>query len=210
MKSFKHVISYACDKRCSYCINEILKHDEKQCKDKVQIGEKYTELALDGYDHIMLSGGEPVLNKMFESCLRLASMIFKHVSIISAHNSTLSNKLIEELADDVLFSLHAEYFDSTNIPQVNIDIPVYASMILETYHMIHEVGNLFHLSSKGFSGATIRECYPDGDSIEKFYPDGFGELPNNFSLKTYTKDRCVMDSLLLLPDLSTTTQEQFA
>lgn len=210
MKSFKHIISYACDKNCSYCINEILVHNEKQSKDKIAILEKYTEMALKGYNHIMISGGEPVLNKMFSYCLTTASSIFDHVSIITAHNSVLSNKEVEEKADDILFSLHAEYFDPHKIPKVDINIPVYASMVLETYHLIHEVGNLFWLSNKGYSGATLRECYPDGDSIEEYYPDGFGNIPHGFSLKTHTKDNCTKDSLLLLPDLSITLESKFS
>ena len=207
MKSFKHIISYACDKRCSYCINEILKHDEKQCKDEVQIGQKYSELALDGYDHIMLSGGEPVLNKMFEKCLLKSYLYFEQVSIISAHKKTLSHEMIEYLATDVLFSFHAEYLSNVDELKVEIDVPVYASMIVETYDILAEryVDVIRFFKELGYSGMTIRECYPDGKAFE-------GDIPEDpdFSVRIYKKERCVEDTLLLLPDLSTTTQEQFA
>lgn len=211
MKSFKHIISYACDKNCSYCINEILVHNEKQNKNNVDLAEAYTKMKRKGYDHIMLSGGEPVINKKFPKCLHFAYALFNHVSIISAHNSALSNKEIELFADDILFSLHKQYLDVENIPEVNIDIPVYASMVLETFIEINDywINPLCHLLRKGYSGATIRECYPDGKTIENVYPDGI-YCPNNFSLRTHKKENCVKeDAVLLLPDLTITSQKEF-
>lgn len=211
MNSFKHLISYACDKNCSYCINEILVHGEKQEKNHMEIGIRYAERALDGYDHIMISGGEPVINKMFDACLSHARMLFKHVSIITAHESALSNKKIEEKATDILFSLHQEYLDPYYLPAVLIDIPVYASMVLETYQgleMLYE-NPLDEFKKKGFAGATLRECYPDGITIKDTYPDGFN-CPKDFSLKFHTKDNCTKDSLLLLPDLSLSSEKEFS
>lgn len=207
MKSFKHIVSYACDKNCSYCINEILVHDEKQCKDSWKIHEAYVERALDGYNHVMISGGEPVLNKMFETCIKKASTIFDHVSIITAHNKALSHELINQYADDVLFSFHAEYMNHVYDKIVEIDTPFYGSMVVEAYQLLEQRAEnpLDYLKHKGFDGATIRECYPDGDPL----PEDFN-VPDNFSLRTHKKDNCVKESILMLPDLTLTTEQEFS
>ena len=158
----------------------------------------------------MLSGGEPVVNKMFNSCLMWARRIFEKVSIITAHYTALSNKTIERYADDILFSFHIEYPEKWNT-KVEIDIPVYASMVLETYIELDKRFDnpLLWLKSLGYAGATIRECYPDGVSISEQCPEGFPQV-EGFSTRIHVKNNCVKENVLLLPDLTLTTEKLFS
>jgi hypothetical protein len=209
MKKLKHILSYACDKRCSYCINELLTHHERQNKQREAITEAYM-LQSCFYDHIMLSGGEPVLNKMFPFCIREASDLFRKVSVITAHKSALSNSDIHVYADDVIFSIHKEYLDDFHDLRVRLGgTPVYASMVYDTYLELQRrvADPLYILQDKGFKGATIRQTYPNGAVIDEEMVRR--DTPEGFSVRMYTKDNCEGEDDILLPNLTVQRQADF-
>lgn len=207
MKPFKHIISYACDKNCHYCINEILAHKEKQEKDTMTIAQRYDEMKLWGYDHIMISGGEPVINKSFPFCIGYAYTVFDKVDVITAHISALDDEDISAFADEVLFSFHEEYIDHPLGKEVDSSATFYGSMVVEGYDALSSKVDkpLYYLKEMGFKGATVREAYPDGKPL----PEEF-DVPDNFSFRTHTKDNCIKESILMLPDLSLTTEKEFS
>ena len=84
-------------------------------------------------------------------------------------------------------------------------------MVLETYIELDKRFDnpLLWLKSLGYAGATIRECYPDGVSISEQYPEGFPQV-EGFSTRIHVKNNCVKENVLLLPDLTLTTEKLFS
>ncbi len=215
MKTVKHILSYSCDKHCSYCINRFNEHTETQNKHLGPISTAYWKALRQGYKHIQLTGGEPVLHRQFSYCLALAHEMFNETTILTAHPSALYDKRIEDYATDVLFSFHKEYLNEWHETNVRIKVPVYASMVMETWTELKQKLGVYdeelmsYLAQKGFQGLTLREMYPNGEVIT---PDMFRQLKlkSNLSVRLYRKEHCVReDGLIILPDLTFSNQKEF-
>lgn len=191
MKKFKHLITYTCDKKCLYCINNYLstKGGNPIADD---ILDAYLEMFNIGYKHVIITGGEPTLCKELEHICAIARDIFFKVTLHTANEVALTKKHYN--VNDMMFSIHDPYLPALLAAKqaVNTNVPVWASMIAEHYRE----QTIPLLIRAGFSGLTVREKYPDGGKL--MYP-----LPMlaNFSTRYMRVDNC-NSGTLLLPDLT--------
>lgn len=180
----KYLITSECNRKCEYCITKNI--HQKECEDCEKIIDVLMQFR---NEHIMITGGEPTLSENFGFITMSAKMINKHIYLTSQNPEVLKRDSINMYYDAVTFSLH----DYKNVPKVEIDIPVYASILSDKF--FQDLPRV--LRQLGYAGLTINEEQREGcyfnDSIVQEFP--------GFSLKINRKGNC-MDDTMILPDLT--------
>lgn len=210
-----HIITLACDKSCSYCINDLKDlgdtHNRKHASlDAIEA--RYASLS-ERYSSVKISGGEPTRYKKFEQISRLARKYFADVELLSANADVLTSSFewVDGVYDRICFSLHEPYIEE--FYDVSMDgkfvlrngrkIVVYLSCLTDLFERL--VGDyepspealLRQMMTHGFDGLTIRQEWPNGRSLSHLLPAYV-----NFSIRYNSKRHCE-SQLLLMPDLST-------
>ena len=210
-----HLITLACDKSCSYCINELKEFGDSNNRRHASldaIEAQYASLSK-RYASLKISGGEPTKYKRFAEISRLGKKYFPDMELITANTDALTNSFgwIDQVYDRIYFSLHEPYilqfYDSRSpdklllrndrkIVVVLTCLTDFFERLLADFEGRHEA-LLQKMLDNGFHGLTVRQEWPDGRALSKLLP-----TYANFSVRYNPKQQCESQTLLM-PDLST-------
>ena len=192
MKTVKHILTWDCQNKCPYCINDkigVIKQD----KIAFNITTAYHILAGMGVESIIMSGGEPTLDDLLSSNIIIARRFFKHVSMITMNSDVMSGAYNHLDLDDVMFSPHTHSL--WDIPDNVSKFPVYTMLIHREIHGYKYPAIAERLMLIGYAGMTIHELWPHGSGLCQLL-----DTYANFSVRYKPKEACV-EGLILTPDL---------
>ena len=203
----KHLITYICPRKCSYCINQYM--HPKIVKSYKDVEEAYKDLRdwndykqgyQHAYGHIAITGGEPTEEKSFKETAVLARKYFRKVSLWTQNKNVVSWIWLENYFDDIVLGVHvrtdsiisaAEFYKAESCFEVKIDIPVYIGILADNYKA--PAGEFEqHLLARGYSGLTIREKYPNGKPLKSLISNY-----ENFPVRLVKKEDYYGDYALL-------------
>jgi hypothetical protein len=149
-----------------------------------------------GFDALILSGGEPTLQESKMSrYAHLGTLFFKHISVITANHDALDGRYNDLPFNDIMFSLHDT--DMWTLPRVRTRHPVYLMMMVDeimvgnaNFDRAYE-GWVYRAKQQGYTGMTIHEEYPDGQTVGYLLPQYA-----NFSVQYKSKEACVNGMML--------------
>lgn len=181
----KYMLTSKCTRNCSYCITRNIKSEE--CNDYEKIQEVLESLK---GQQLMITGGEPTCSDYFEGKTLIAKSWFKELYLTTQNEKVLRSKFVEKYYKSVTFSLHGR----NPIPKVEIDIPVYASILIGEDK--YKIGFIDKLKKLGYKGLTANEDQRGSQPAKKMDYWSIG----GFSFKLNPKGNC-MDETIILPNL---------
>lgn len=185
---FKHMLTHRCNRGCGYCITKHVITEELWSPDDVV--PVYNQMALEGWQKIMLTGGEPTMARKYESRVELARQFFDKLFMTTQAAHVLTSEFHEEMYDAITFSIHSRKLSPSIM--VDINIPVYASVI--HFQASQELADA--LARQGFSGMTINVEQREGNKkalTEIFAPEGYPD----FSIRVNVLGKCMQDCIVL-------------
>lgn len=184
----KHLLTSRCNRSCEYCISRNV--TQKEWFRPKQLLKIYDTFYRQGHREIMLTGGEPTLAKFFMSYVNMARQVFPSVFITTQNPWVIEAYQFEYRFKAVTFSIH-----DTVIPEVKINLPVYASILDEMYHD----GLIEELKRKRYAGLTINEEHRGTRVFSQEIASS-----ENFSVRINRRGKC-LDEPMILPDLTVIT-----
>lgn len=210
-----HIITLACNKSCSYCINDLKEFGNSHNKRPASldaIESRYASMAK-RYSSLKISGGEPTKYKRFEEVSRLGKRYFTDMELITANTDALTNSFdwIDEVYERIYFSLHEpyieEFYDGRTQEKFVLrngrSISVILSCMTDFFErMLVDFDSrpealMQRMIENGFQGLTVRQEWPNGKPLPRLLP-----TYANFSVQYNPKQQCESQTLLM-PDLST-------
>ncbi len=198
----KYVTTLACNKTCNYCLMAGLMDQKHKYPIITNLKVfKVKMAAIQEDDEIMITGGEPVLDRMLMSKVEVLRDLYDKIHITTSSKSFVDSMDTIEF-DSVTFSPHGVLFD--NVPH---GVPIFLSIMAELYS--YEL--VARARRFGYAGVSIQEDHTgrnkrttqqimaqDGVALHLLCAEDL-----SFSIKCVKKGTCINDgTLIIMPDLS--------